>query len=212
MNDSNKAKWFLFKRKLAKIAVYLEAIYVVGLAIALIYNFAIFAHMLVWQFFIILAYFVTGWIVDLYLKLTGKAPVDERTKKSSFKDKISEMFPSYSKTKSFYRLLSTLTVIASFIILMLILATIFNDLYDPKNQWGIGDSLTLYLSSADIITLMMIVVGLLMGYRRATRNGGFVAMIVAVILMIIWPHFWLIYLFNLLSGASAFFLYLRNQI
>ena len=202
----------LLTRKLNRIALFIELIYVIFLAYAITFNFSLFAHLIVGQFFLVIAYFLTGWIYILYLRASGQYVSQHYRKRESLADKFANVLPHYTFKKSFYRFLGLTVILSSAVYFFISLVIVFQDLSLPTNNFDIFDSFALYTNMANQIFLFGLLIGLLMGYKRTVRNSSIGIMICSIVLAICWPHLWLSYLVMLVTGFLGLILFIRNQI
>lgn len=207
--NSNK---HTLSRKLELIALLIELIYVIILAYSLTFNFSLFAHLIVGQFFLIIAYFLAGWIYVLHLKVSGQYVSQHYRKRDSLADRFANVLPHYTFKKSFYRFLGLIVVLSSATYFITSFVIIFQDLASPTNNFDLFDSFALYCNMANQIFLFGLLTGLLMGYKRMVRNSSVGIMIFSIILAICWPHLWLTYIIMIFTGFLGLILFIHNQI
>lgn len=201
-----------FKDPDVRWALWVELFYVVLLLLTLLFNFSLFMHLVVGQFFLIGTYFVIGWIYYGYLKVNGLVPENPNKKRRSLGDIFARIFPRYSAKKTFYRILNLIVVILAVGLAIQVFGQVFYDLGLKNNNFNFWDSLALYCNIVCFIALVGIAIGLLMGYRRMVRNSSIAALILTIILAMCWPQFWVTYILILLVAFNSFWVYLHNQI
>lgn len=211
MNE-NKAKIIVRNRKWGRVALAFEAIYAVVLFFTLLFNFGLFAHLIVIQFFVTLAYFVSGWGYDFYIKHIAKSPINNYQNKETFVDKFSKAFPHKADKNTFYHFLAIIDLIAGIGMMIQIVGIMYYDLTLKTNSFDILDSMGLYVNLIYLFGFLGIVVGLLMNYRRMIRNTSVLVIIASIFLAIYWPHFLTTYIVGLAVGIVGLTLYLKRKI
>lgn len=207
--NSNKN---ILTKKINHFALFIELAYVVLLLYSILFNFSLFAHLIVGQFFLITAYFLTGWIYVLHLKVSGQYVSQHYRKRESLADKLANLLPHYTFKKSFYRFLGLIVILSSAIYFITSFVIVFQDLASSTNNFDVFDSFALYTNMANQIFLFGLLTGLLMGYKRMVRNSSIGIMICSIVLAICWPHLWLTYIIMLFTGFLGLILFIRNQI
>lgn len=207
--NSNK---HILTKNINHFALFIELAYVVLLLYSILFNFSLFAHLIVGQFFLIIAYFLTGWIYVLHLKVSGQYVSQHYRKRESLADKLANLLPHYTFKKSFYRFLGLIVILSSATYFVISLVIVFQDLASPTNNFDVFDSFALYTNMANQIFLFDLLTGLLMGYKRMVRNSSIGIMICSIVLAICLPHLWLTYIIMLFTGFLGLILFIRNQI
>lgn len=210
MNE-NKAKIVVRNRKWGRIALTFESIYATLLLYTVMFNFGLFAHLIVIQFFIILTYFVSGWIYEFYLKHKSRDASPYRNKES-LADKFAKAFPHRASKDTFYHLLAIVDLLVSIGMMTQIVGIMYYDLTLKNNPFDILDSVGLYVNLVYLLTMLAIVVGFLMNYRRMIRNASILVMLLSIFLAVYWPHFLTTYIVGFVVSAIGLILYLKKKI
>lgn len=207
MDEKHQDEKFFRERRWGRYFLYFELIYVLILFWAVQFKFALFAHLLVGQFFIIIAYYVSGWLYGIYLKKTEKAPIDER-EKESLHDKLAYRF----NTLFWYHFLEVFDICALIIVAARIFSEGYVDILMNPFAVDVFHSLTAYLAFAYFLLLIFTAAGLLMSWRRLVRNFGIAEVILAVVLLLVWPAHWLSFACGAFATLISIFLYYKNKI
>lgn len=207
MDEQHQDEKFFRERRLGKIFLYFELAYVLVLFWAVQFDFKLFAHLLVGQFFVVLIYFITGWIYGIYLKKTGKAPIDER-EKETLREKLSYRFTS----KFWYRFLEIITIFLSLGVALRMFAEFYNDIFTNANAIDVKHTLIGYVAFACFFLLVFSTVDILMGWRRKIRNISITNILIAVFLIIVWPVHWLNFSLAIAASLLVLFLFYQNKI
>lgn len=210
MTDPNKKLPLI--RKLEHAALFIELAYALLLLYSLVFNFKLFTYLIVGQFFIVLTYFLIGWVHAIYLKSHGKDIPQHYQKRETLADMFANLIPHYTIKKSLYHFLNILVIVLAGILFIISFFIIFRDLSSTSNTFDYFDSLALYFNIANQVFLFGLLVGLLMGYRRMVRNSSIGIMIFSIILAICWPYLWINYVLMLFTGFLGLILFIRNQI
>lgn len=211
MNE-NKTKIIVRNRKWSRIALTFEAIYAVVLFFKLLFNFGLFAHLIVIQFFVTLAYFISGWGYVFYTKHIAKSSINNYQNKETFVDKFSKAFPHKADKNTFYHFLAIIDLIAGIGMMIQIVGIMYYDLTLKTNSFDILDSMGLYVNLIYLFGFLGIVVGFLMNYQRMIRNTSVLVIIASIFLAIYWPYFWTTYIVGLVVGVIGLTLYLKKKI
>lgn len=210
MNE-NKAKIVLRNRKWGRIALTFESIYAALLLYTVMFNFGLFAHLIVIQFFIILTYFVSGWIYGFYLKHKSE-DVSSYKNRETIADKFAIAFPHRASKDTFYHLLAIIDLLVSIGVMTQIVWIMYYDLTLKNNPFDILDSIGLYVNLVYLLAMLAIAVGFLMNYRKMIRNASILVMLLSIFLAIYWPHFLTTYIVGFIVSAVGLILYLKKKI
>lgn len=206
-----RTKIIIRNRKWNRIALTFEAIYAIILFFTLLFNFGLFMHLIVIQFFVTLVYFVSGWIYAFYLKHSRKTVITYQSKES-FADKFAIAFPHKADKNTIYHFLAIIDLIASIGMMIQIVGIMYYDLTLKTNPFDIFDSMGLYINLICFFGFLGIAVGFLMNYRRMIRNASILVFILSIFLAIYWPSFLPTYIVGFIVGTVSLILYLKQKI
>lgn len=207
MDEHHQSDKFFRERRWGKIFLYFELVYVLILFCTVQFDFKIFADLIVGQLILLVIYYVSGWAYGIYLKKTGKAPIDER-EKESLRDKL-----AYRFTKKFwYHLLRLFTIFLGIGVSIRMFAEFYSDIFTNANAIDVKHTLIGYVAFACFFFLAISTVGLLAGWRRDIRNTSLFTIVIALFLIMVWPTHWLNFSLGILTASLILFLYHKNKI
>lgn len=198
------------ERRLGRRALYIELIYAIILLLSLIYDFPLFMHLLLFQFIVIVLYFLVGWIYDAYASGHDKNIIKVKKRDTLWETIISIRL----NRKFFYRLFSVLLIFIAIGVMAVMIRPIFAYLLQAPNP-KVSETLTnfnLYSNVAYLIFQLLILSGLLLGKKRVVRTSGVIAIILSLILIFTQPAYMTAEIVGLLVGLAGILLCLRNQI
>lgn len=207
MDERHQTKKWFRERRFGRIFLYFELAYVIVLFLSAWFNFGLFAHLVVGQFIIIAIYYLTGAIVGVYLKKTGQLPVDER-EKETLREKLAYRFNS----RFYYHSLEFLDLVLGIGVAIRSYAQNYAEIFANINAIDPRHSIIGYIGMVYFLCILSTVVSLLMSWRNGVRNGSFLTVIMAVILLICWPTHWFNYILGIVVAAIALFIYYKNKL
>ena len=207
MDEKNIPKNFLKERFWGKAFLYFECAYVALLLYYLLFNFALFMHLLVGQFIIILLYNIAGWISGIYLRAKGKLPVDER-QKETLREKLSYRISK----KSLYRFFEIVLVFFGVGVADFLFSQSYVYFTDNFKHYDVFHTVINYAYFGDFLIVFGIIAAILMGKRLVIIKMEIVGIVLTAILIATWPIHWVTLLLSILFFGASLFLCLNNQV
>lgn len=199
-------------KKRNRVMLYAELIYALILFITVIYDTSVFFRLLTIQFVVILAFLAIGWFYAWRDKKAGRI-VTTKKDHAFFLKTFMEETP-IQKQKTFFRTLSFITVCVSFIISAVSCERIFVDVTSKihPGETVIMENMMMYADTFYVFTMAGIMLGLLFGKKRLTRNASVASAFLSLVLIAFHPSAWLLWLIGLVVSGSGYLLYRLNQL
>lgn len=213
INPNSKVFQKVFKdKKRNRIMLFAELLYAVILAITVIYDIPVFCRLLTIQFIGVLVFLAIGWFLTWRDKKAGRIVATKKDHTFFLKTFMEET--PIQKQKAFFRTLSFITVCVSFIISAISCEKIFVDLASKiqPGETAIMENMMMYADTFYVFTMAGIMLGLLFGKKRLTRNASVASAFLSLVLFAFHPGAWLLYLIGLVVSGSGYLLYRLNQL
>lgn len=180
MNDhmtDNELKQWLKRRKVSKVIAYLELFYVILLLLSLLYDFAMFMHLILFQGIIISLYLVVGWIFD------RGDPIIRMRKR----DTLWETITSIRLTKLFFlRLFEGFVFFIALGVAIRFSRQLWNILFEMPLKFSLSDAamnIMLYGDFAYVLIMVGLAIGILAANKKFIRLASIFAIFLTIILL-----------------------------
>lgn len=199
-------------RKHYRILLYFEALYMIVLAFAIMFNMPLFWRLISIQAVICIIVFIVGSYLNWHDKKTGRE-IPVKKDHDFFWNSFIARTP-IQKQKLFYHTIGVLAMLASFCIALFAYGQLYITVYAKANPHALGvvENLTLYADVFYVLTMFGVLFGLLFGKKRLERNSSVTAILLSLILIAIYPQAWGGYVIGLIASSAGYWLYRNNQL
>lgn len=210
MDDPKHTEEFYRERRIGRVCLYIELVYVLILTIALVFRFDVFAHLIVGQFILISLYLIVGWLYSAYLRITGKQKLVKKNH-YSIADWFAQKFPRPFNEKTMYRVTNIVMEIVSLALAVRFMYPLYGYMFE-NTDGGEQASISFMFFGLMLLAACGISIGLLMSYRHLVRNCSVILMVFPLFLLVLESQEWALCIFTIVIGAINFWLYYRNEI
>ncbi len=202
MNKNEFGKW-MRQRRIGRYALYIELVYCLILLFTLIFDFAVFMHLIAFQAVAIVLYLLVGWIYDAYDKSRRQKLVEFHKR-----DTLLETITSIRLNKLFFlRLFEVVIFFASLAVMAVMIRPIFAYLFQNMNRHANEALITfnLYINFFYVLTNFVIIINLLGGKKKIILISSILEIILSVILIFSEPAYLPAEIVGFLVGISGVF-------
>lgn len=202
MNKNEFGKW-MRQRRIGRYALYIELVYCLILLFTLIFDFAVFMHLIAFQAVAIVLYLLVGWIYDAYDKSRRQKLVEFHKR-----DTLLETITSIRLNKLFFlRLFEVVIFFASLAVMAVMIRPIFAYLFQNMDRHANEALITfnLYANFFYVLINFVIIINLLGGKKKVILISSILEIILSVILIFSEPAYLPVEIVGLLVGISGVF-------